>query len=491
MGEAVEAPRLSHAARRQTAGGTFDRSALGCLDTDGDGAGMAPEEYLKHDGMALAALIRAGKMSRADVLEAARERIAACNPAINAVIDLYDEPAEDRDPHGPFSGVPFLLKDIGAGLGGKRTSCASRAFADAPPQMLDDELTIRFKGAGFRILGKTNLPELGFNVTSEPAHFGPTRNPFDFSRSAGGSSGGSAAAVASGMVPLAHATDGAGSIRIPAACCGLVGLKPSRGLIPQGPYHADIYGGLVTEGVVSRSVRDSAMALSIMGGADAGAPYAAPSLISQDGKYRIGVLMKGADDFNFDADACRAVSLAADQLSNAGHSVELVPEFLSPDDWRIPRQIYHAQVCAQAAADFSGRDVPDGLEEINRAAILLGRRMPAEQLLAMVRSGQDFARRFAAAIWQFCDVLLMPALASAAPKLGQFPMDHSDVSLHVDRMTLLAPFAGTFNLTGGPALVVRVAQNAEGLPLGVQLASDMGRDLQLRQPETVPPSVSQ
>ena len=162
--------------------------------------------------------------------------------------------------------MPFLLKDIGAGIAGKRTSCASRAFADAPPQTHDDELTMRFKQSGLRILGKTNLPELGFNVTSEPVLFGPTRNPFNRTRTAGGSSGGSAAAVASGMVPIAHATDGAGSIRIPAACCGLVGLKPSRGLIPQGPGHADIYGGLVSEGVITRSVRDTETALAIMRG---------------------------------------------------------------------------------------------------------------------------------------------------------------------------------------------------------------------------------
>ena len=455
---------------------------------------MSLEEYLKCDAMALAALIRSGDVSKGEVLKAAHDRIAVCNPTVNAVIELYDAPVENPASQGSFAGVPFLLKDIGAGIAGKRTSSASRAFADAPPQIHDDELAIRFKQAGLRILGKTNLPELGFNVTSEPVLFGPTRNPFDGTRTAGGSSGGSAAAVASGMVPLAHASDGAGSIRIPAACCGLVGLKPSRGLIPQGPEHADIYGGLVTEGVVTRSVRDTALALSIMSGADAGAPYAAPSLVPPDGQCRIGILVEGADDFSFDADALHALSLAADRLREAGHDVEPVGEFLSPGGWRIPREIYLTQVCAQAATDFAERNIPDGLEEINRAAILQGRQLNAESYLSMVRKGHDFARRFAA-IWQRFDVLLMPALASAAPKLGQFPMDHTDVALHVDRMTRLAPFAGTFNLTGGPALVVCVAQNAEGLPLGVQLASNLGHDLQLlglgevlhRQPDNVTP----
>ena len=439
---------------------------------------MNVEDYTRLDATALAALIRSGDVSRAGVLQAARDRIAACNPSINAIVELYDEPVEDSAAQGVFAGVPFLLKDIGAGIAGKHTSCGSRAFSGVPPQNHDDELTLRFKQAGLRILGKTNLPELGFNVTSEPVHFGPTRNPFDSARTAGGSSGGSAAAVASGMVPIAHATDGAGSIRIPAACCGLVGLKPSRGLIPQGPVHADIYGGLVTEGVVTRSVRDMAAALAIMSGADAGAPYAAPVLHPVKSKCRIGVLVSGADDFSFDDDALGALSLAADHLRNAGHEVEPVHEFLPPADWRIPRQVYLTQACAQAAEDFSGRAIPDGLENINQAAILLGRGMSAEHYLSVVRGGQDFARRFAS-IWQRYDVLLMPALASAAPKLGQFPMDHTDVALHVDLMTRLAPFTGTFNLTGGPALVVCVSQNADGLPLGVQLASGMGRDLQL------------
>lgn len=441
---------------------------------------MNAGEYTRLDATALAALIRSGDVSRAGALQAARDRIAACNPAINAVIELYDEPVEDSVAQGVFAGVPFLLKDIGAGIAGKRTSCASRAFSEAQPQTHDDELTIRFKQAGLRILGKTNLPELGFNVTSEPVHFGATRNPFDLARSAGGSSGGSAAAVASGMVPIAHATDGAGSIRIPAACCGLVGLKPSRGLIPQGPVHADIYGGLVTEGVITRSVRDMAAALAMMSGADAGAPYAAPVLRPVKLKCRIGILVSGTDDFSFDDDTLHALSIAADKLRDAGHDVEPAREFLSPADWRIPRNVYLTQACAQAAGDFIDRSIPDGLEKMNQAAILLGRSMSAGHYLSVVRRGQDFARRFAS-IWQHYDVLLTPALASAAPRLGLFPMDHTDVTLHVDRMTRLAPFAGTFNLTGGPALVVCVSQNADGLPLGVQLASDLGHDLLLLQ----------
>ena len=189
-------------------------------------------------------------------------------------------------------------------------------------------------------------------------------------------------------------------------------------------------------------------------------------------------MVSGADDFSFDDDALRTISLAGDHLRNAGHHVEPVCEFLSPADWHIPRQVYLTQACAQAAGDFIGRAIPDGLENMNHAAILLGRAMSAEQYLSVMRSGQDFARRFAS-IWQHYDVLLTPALAGAAPKLGQFPMDHTDVALHVDRMTRLAPFAGTFNLTGGPALVVCVSQNTGGLPLGVQLASDIGYDLQL------------
>lgn len=279
------------------------------------------------------------------------------------------------------------------------------------------------------------------------------------------------------MVPIAHATDGAGSIRIPAACCGLVGLKPSRGLVPQGPAHADLYGGLVSEGVITLTVRDMETALTVMSGRDAGEPYPAPVMQAVRPKCRIGIPDSGANDFLFDAESRHALTLAIEVLRDAGHEVEPA-KFFEPDDWRIPREVYLAQVCAQGAADFAGQEIPEGLELINRAAIEIGRRMPAERYLETVRRGHDFARRFAA-IWRRFDVLLTSALAGAAPRLGQFPMDHDDVALHIDRMTQFAPFAGTFNLTGGPALVVCVTQTAAGLPLGVQMAADLGEDRQL------------
>jgi amidase len=276
-------------------------------------------------------------------------------------------------------------------------------------------------------------------------------------------------------VPLAHATDGAGSIRIPAACCGLVGLKPSRGLIPQGPAHSDIYGGLVSEGVVSRSVRDMEAALTIMAGEDAGAPYTAPRLSPPKQRLRIGILTDAAPDISIDADANRALSMTAESLRGLGHEVAPATLGFKSDNWRIPREVYCAQVCAQAAADFAGRPIPDGLEAINRAAILQGRAMVVEGYLTIMRRGQDFARRFAQ-VWERFDVLLSPALSGTAPKLGLFPTDHTDVVLHVDRMARLAPFAGIFNLTGGPALVVCVAKTETSLPVGVQLAGQLGDD---------------
>src|SRR4051794_20768931 len=298
---------------------------------------MRADEYARFDGLGLANLIASGEVTAKEVMAAARAQIAKCNPVLNAIIDLYDLAERFPDSQGPFIDVPFLLKDIGAGLKGRRSCLGSRAFHDARPQRYDDELTTRFKAAGLQIIGKTNLPELGFNVTTEPEAFGPTRNPLNLDFSAGGSSGGAAAAVGSGMVPIAHATDGAGSIRIPAACCGLIGLKPSRGLVPQGPVHSDIYGGLVSEGVITRSIRDMTAALQVMAGRDSGAPYAAPTQAAFGKKLRIGILTDSAPDILVTPEAYSAVDHTVCRLQDLGHTVSSVTPMAQPEDWLIPR----------------------------------------------------------------------------------------------------------------------------------------------------------
>jgi amidase len=439
---------------------------------------MRADEYARFDALGLATLIGSGEVTADEVMGAARSQIAKCNPVLNAIIELYESAEGFPDSQGPFVGVPFLLKDIGAGLKGRRSRLGSRVFHDAPPQLYDDELTTRFKAAGLQIIGKTNLPELGFNVTTEPEAFGPARNPLNRDFSAGGSSGGAAAAIGSGMVPIAHATDGAGSIRIPAACCGLIGLKPSRGLVPQGPTHSDIYGGLVSEGVITRSIRDMTAALQAMAGRDSGAPYAAPGQAEFGKKLRIGVLIDSAPDILVTPEAHSAVDRTVCRLQDLGHTVSPVTSLLKPEDWLIPRQVYLSQVCAQSAADWPLGGIPDALEEINRAAILAGRSMSARQFVATVRRGHDFCRRFAR-IWQSFDLVLSPALSGAAPRLGCFPTNHADLSLHVDRMAQLAPYSSIFNLTGGPALVLPVMRTSAGLSLGVQVAGDIGSDQQL------------
>lgn len=456
---------------------------------------MNRADYLAQDGIGLADLIRRREVSADEVLAAACEVVAATNPQTNAIVDLFAQPAEaNSDPTAPFHGVPFLLKDIGGALKGAKTTGACRYLANLAAIETDDALTARFKKGGLRILGKTNLPELGFNVTTEPDMFGPSRNPWNLAHSTGGSSGGSAAAVAAGMVPLAHATDGAGSIRIPAAACGLVGLKPSRGSLPQGPAHADIYAGLVSEGVVSRSVRDTAAAFDIAYGPDAGAPYgASPSpaagfleaLAHQGPRLRIGINHQHLDDVALAPEALSALETAARLLTDLGHHVAPIALPIVEHDLEIPRRVYQSQVCAQAAADAAelqdilGRPPREGeMERINLAAADAGRRMGAAQYVASIRAGQNFARTMAL-LWDDIDVLLTPALAGPAPMLGAFPTDHDDVELHVARMLRFSPFTATYNVTGEPAITVPVLQSAEGLPVGIQLSSALGGDAML------------
>ncbi|MEO8123072.1 MAG: amidase [Burkholderiales bacterium] len=301
------------------------------------------EDYVRHDGLGLAALVKSGEVSPAELLETAIAHIEAHNPALNAVIrtryDAVRAEATQVDRTAPFAGVPFLVKDLVATIGGEPTGNGNRLLASLPMPH-DSELVRRFRAAGVLIAGRSNTPEFGLTPYTEPRAFGPTRNPWSAAHSPGGSSGGSAAAIASGMVPLASGGDGGGSIRIPASCCGLFGLKPSRGLTPTGPDFGELWHGFAIEHVLSRSVRDSAAMLDATAGADAGAPYAAPARARpyldeagiEPGRLRIAFTREPLFGQGLvHADCIAALEGAARLLESLGHHVEEAAPVLDHD----------------------------------------------------------------------------------------------------------------------------------------------------------------
>ncbi|MGH6904841.1 MAG: amidase, partial [Geminicoccaceae bacterium] len=290
-------------------------------------------EYVDYDGLGLAELIRGRQVSVPEVLEAAIGRIEKLNPRLNAVVTkVYEEAraeAQRLDRNAPFAGVPFLLKDLGGAQAGVPLSAGSRFFADTAAPV-DAELVRRHRRAGLMILGRTNTPEFGLNASTEPVLFGPTRNPYDPARTSGGSSGGSAAAVAARMVPLAHASDGGGSIRIPASCCGLFGMKTTRGRNSLAPYAGESIAGCAVEHVVSISVRDSAAALDSSAGPAPGDPYYAPppeqpfldEVGAEPGRLRIALAIRPFNGTAVDPVCVRAAEDAAKLCEELGHLVE-------------------------------------------------------------------------------------------------------------------------------------------------------------------------
>ena len=296
-----------------------------------------------HDATALAELVRNKQVSPAELAEAAIARIEQLNPKLNAVIaPMYEQGrAAAQAPSGPFAGVPFLLKDIRAAYAGVPRTAGSRSLRDDVPD-LDSEIVKRYRRAGLVILGKTNTPEFGQTATTEPHAFGATHNPWDLARTPGGSSGGSAAAVAARMVPVAHSSDVGGSIRLPASCCGLVGLKPTRARNPLGPELGDVLGGIVNEHVVSRSVRDSAALLDAPAGPDIGDPYPAPPLerplaeeVGRDpGKLRSGFSTESPGGAEVHPDCVSAVQSVAKLLEELGHNVEEAAPSYNDDAYR-------------------------------------------------------------------------------------------------------------------------------------------------------------
>lgn len=452
---------------------------------------MKLQEYAQFDGLGLAALVKSRQVSAAELAAVASEAIDALNGRINAVIAKTPEETaralRDGPPPGPFEGVPFLVKDVGAHFANVVSEFGSRLFQGLSFPT-DSELAVRFKKAGVVAVGRTNIPEFGANITSEPQLNGPTRNPWDPDHIAGGSSGGSGAAVASGMVPIAHANDGGGSIRIPAACCGVFGLKPSRNRQPWGPDADEGIFGLGCELIVSRSVRDSAAMMDATAGADIGARYLMPAPAtsfleaSQRDPRRLRIAfstapLAGAPAVHPD---CRRAVLDTARLCEAlGHDVfEAAPDVTHDESCEVFSEVSSTYLAAaiDGLCALLKREIgPTSIEATSRAMLEHGRRLSAVDLTRAIGHINTVSRKLGR-FFTTCDLWLSPILTTPPPRIGVFDANQEglDARQWVRRIMDVAQFCPMFNGSGQPAMSMPLHWNDAGLPIGVQFAAHFG-----------------
>jgi amidase len=475
--------------------------------------GVFPE-FHRFDGLGLAELVRSKQILPAELVEEAISRIEAHNPRINAVIcKMYEQArkaAQEKLPHGPFQGVPFLLKDMHATVEGVPTSCGTRMLKDFR-QPHDSEIVRRYRASGVIFIGKTNVPEFCLLPYTEPEAFGPTNNPWDPTRTAGGSSGGSAAAVAARLVPLAGGADGGGSIRIPASCCGIFGLKPTRGRTPTGPDVGEIWRGFAQEHVLTLSVRDSAAMLDAIAGPDAGAPYWAPppqrpylqEVTTEPGRLRIAFTSHPFLGRDVHEDCRKGLEAAVRLLERLGHElVEAAPQ--------IGREEFAIAFLTMLAAETR--------DEIDWAAGLAGRRTSvadfeagtsALALLGQAFSAGDYAKalnylmaagRAVGRFFEDYDVLLTPTLSQPPVLTGSLQPSGREVFMVrlvgrlkaawllktfgvikplADKIFDFMPYTPVFNVTGQPAMSVPLYWNEAGLPIGMQVVGRFGDEATL------------
>jgi len=468
-------------------------------------------EFHKYDGLGLAELVRKKEVTSLELVEEVISRIEAYNPQINAVIyKMYDrarERANNELPQGSFTGVPFLIKDALDTLEGEPTSSGTNILRNVI-QPHDNETVRRFRAAGLIFVGKTNLPELCLLPYTEPQAFGPTRNPWNLSRTPGGSSGGSAAAVAACMVPVAGGNDGGGSIRTPASCCGVFGLKPTRGRVPTGPDLGDPWRGFAQENVISRSVRDSAAMLDAIAGSDVGAPYWAPPIertylsetATEPGRLRIAFTSQPFLGNYVHEDCVKGMKDTAGLLETLGHEVSEAAPDVDKELFSVSYlTVIAAEICAQVNAI---------LKRVGNHASILDFEPGTQALAAMgkVTSAGDYAKalnylsvssRRIARFFEDYDVLLTPTLAQPPVPIGTFQISQAESrmirmqsrlnaawimkTLHM--IDVLAkktfdfiPYTAIFNVTGQPAMSVPLCWNEEGLPIGMQFAARFGEE---------------
>lgn len=449
-----------------------------------------PEPPEPFDAVTLASLVRAGEVTPAELVERAVERIEAVNPALNAVIHRrFDaalaDAARSAPGAGPLAGVPMLVKDAVCHTAGDPYHLGMRLLRDRGwTEPADTHLAARFRAAGLVILGRTNTPELATAYTTEPVAYGPTRNPWDPTRSAGGSSGGSAAAVAAGMVPVAHGNDMGGSIRVPASMCGVVGLKPTRARTSLGPDFGEYWAMLTHEGVLTRTVADTAAVLDAVSGPAPGDPYWAPAparpftaeVGAPPGRLRIGLLTEvpgGRRDCH--PDCVRAVERTGELLESLGHQVELSgPDALADTGADGAFGLVFAASVARDLDRWSARlgmpIGPDDVEPRNWMLAELGRAAPATAYLAAVERLQGWSRAIAR-WWTDHDVLVTPTVPEPPPPLGRLPLHPT-----AEQVGDLGQFTAPYNVTGQPAISLPLHRTAAGLPVGVQLVAGYGRE---------------
>lgn len=450
-------------------------------------------DYGKYDALGLADLVRKRAVKPEDLLDEAIARTEKINPKINAVVlKHYDEARAQIArglPQGPFAGVPFLLKDLHLLLTGTVTSYGSALFRNEKADH-DSTLTERYLAAGLVVFGKTNTPEFGLSVSTEPRLYGPTRNPWNLEHSAGGSSGGAAAAVAAGIVPVANASDGGGSIRIPAAACGLFGMKPTRGRTPAGPDRGEGWAGMSISHVVSRSVRDSAAMLDATRGDAPGDPYAAPTskgtylgeVTTAPGTLRISFTTKRPDGGTCHRDVAAAIEGTAKLLADLGHRVEeAAPEIDADEMAKHQATIIGANVAltlrsraAQIGREATKDDIEIFTSLIAEAAKTRASTDYAEATLYVHRMGRKFA-----AYHEHYDVHLSPTLGHPPIRLGILDTMSNDIATYLRASAAYVPSIGIYNMTGQPAMSMPLHWTADGLPVGVMFSGRFGDEATL------------
>src|SRR3954449_10101761 len=443
---------------------------------------MAASDLMFTPAGDLAARVRGGELSARELVQASLDRIASVDGELNAFIELDAEralAAADRIEPGderPFAGVPIAIK-ANVPVEGLCMNFASK-FLEGHRPSHSAYLVRRLREAGFVVIGTTNMPEFGILPTTEPRHTGPTRNPWDNGRTPGGSSGGAAAAVASGMLPVAHGNDGGGSLRIPASCCGLVGLKPSRGRVSRGPDLGESY--LASDGVLTRTVTETALLLDVLSGYEVGdatwaprpvEPYAV-SIRRDPGRLRVAMTADNAFGAEVDPECLRGMHATADLLASLGHEVEeAAPSVPGPDTLRIFTGVFgpHVSLGIAYGEMLAGRPPQeDEIEPLSRAISELSRGMTSVEYLAALAQLQALARGVIAFFAEY-DVLFTPALAERPLAIGECDGQGEDPMADFIRSARFTPYAALFNVTGQPAISVPAGFGDDGLPTNAHL----------------------